>query len=85
MLQACFQPKTSLIASLVFDAIHSYSDVASDIVGGMAFHFKGINKDYLVKQAKRFKGIDLTRYEYYIDLYANGLRKIYNKKEDKNG
>ena len=85
MLKACFQPKVLPISSAVFNAIASYSGVASELVGGMAFHFKGLNKDYLIKNAKRFRNIELIRYEPDIDMYAEKLKKLYNPKENKNG
>ena len=80
MLKACFPPTCSDIAYSVFYAIYSYSKCASIIISGMSVPFQGLDKDYLVRNAKRFKNIDLLRYEPYIDLYERELAKLYNKR-----
>jgi len=85
MIIACYQPRVTRMANTIFNCIDSYSEVASEIIGGMGFTFRGLNKEYLTKQSKKFRGIDLTRYEAYINMYENGLRKIYNKKDTKDG
>lgn len=85
MLLACEQPKTSPLSFQIFSAIHSYAEVATEIIGGMSFVFRGINKKYLIDMAKTFRNVELVRYEPFIDMYENGLRKLYNRKEEKNG
>jgi hypothetical protein len=85
MLKACFQPSASPIASAVFNAISSYASETSIVIGGMGFSFQGIDKLKLIENAKKFRNINLTRYEPYIDMFANGLREIYNVKDKKDG
>jgi hypothetical protein len=83
MLEATYPPYTfSYYAEAVFRAIQNYSDIASDFIGGMSANFKGLDKDYLIRNSKRFTSVDLSRYEYYIDLYSSKLAEIYNNSKD---
>ena len=85
MIEACTPPKVIPLAWEVFNAIDSYARASSIIISGMMFSFEGLDKDKLARLAKKWRNIDLTRYEPYIDMYENGLSKLYNKKEKKNG
>lgn len=85
MLEACFYPQTSYMAHSIYSAISSYSGVASQIIGGMGFSFQGLDKEYLLKMAKKFRNIELVRYEPYIDMYADELEKLYEKGNKQDG
>lgn len=83
MLEACIPPKTSFLATAIFSALDSYVFEAANIVGGMGISFLGVDRTKVIKNAKLFRNINLVRYEPYLDMYINELRKLYNNKEKK--